>query len=209
MAEVEKARHPEARLTDAARHDAAEMAKVGIDIEADAMEAYPALHPDADGGDLVLAALALVPPAHPDADPVLPALAADVEVRERTDQPFLQVSHEPAHVAAAPPEVKHRIGDALARPVIGELAAAAGGKHRKPRLDKVLGPGARPRRVERGMLDKPDQLTGLAGRNGGRPRLHDGKRLLIGRRRSGGRGRRVCRDIVAGFSHRLTMSVKA
>src|SRR5258706_372401 len=103
------------------------MAEVGIDIEADAMEAYPALHPDADGGDLVLAALALVPPAHPDADPVLPALAADVEGRERADQPFLQVGHEPAHVAAAPLQVKHHVGDALARSVISELAAAAGG----------------------------------------------------------------------------------
>src|SRR6266436_5871535 len=184
MAEVEKARHPEARLTDAARHDAAEMAEVGIDIEADAMEAYPALHPDADGGDLVLAALALVPPAHPDADPVLPALAADVEGRERTDQPFLQVGHEPAHVAAAPLQVKHHVGDALARSVISELAAAAGGKHRKPRLDEVLGPSAGPGRVERRMLDKPDQLVRLAGRDGGRPRLHDRKRLLIGHRRS-------------------------
>src|SRR5262249_5885062 len=159
MTEVEEARHPKARVADAARHDAAEMAEAGIDIEADAMEAHPALHPDADGGDLVLAAFAFVPPPHPDADPVLPALAADVERRERAAKPFLQVGPERAHVTAAPPEVKHHVDDALARPVIGELAAAAGGKHRKPRLDEVLGPGARPGRVERRMLDQPDQLV--------------------------------------------------
>src|SRR5262249_20078592 len=165
--EVEKARYPKARVADPTRHDAAEMAEVGIDIEADAMEADPALDPDADGRDLVLAALALVRPAHPDADPVLSALATDVEGRERADQPFLQVCHEPAHVPATPLQVKHHVGDALARPVISELAAAAGGKHRKPRLDEVLGPGAGPGRVERRMLDKPHQLVGLAGRDGG------------------------------------------
>src|SRR5258708_9591382 len=175
MTEVEKARHPKARLADAARHDAAEMAEIGIDIEADAMQAYPALHPDADGGDLVLAALALVPPAHPHADPVLPALAADVEGRERADQPFLQVGHEPAHVAATPLKVKHHVGDALARPVIRELPAAPGGKHWEPRLDKVFGPGAGPPRLELGTLEKPDQLCRLAGRDGRRPRLHDGE----------------------------------
>src|SRR5262249_34503782 len=102
MTEVEKARDPEPRIADAARHDAAEMAEVGIDIEADAMQAHPALHSYADGGDLVLAARALVRAAHPDADPVLPALAADVEGRKRADQPFLEVGHEPAHVAATP-----------------------------------------------------------------------------------------------------------
>ena len=79
------------------------------------MQADPALHPDADGGDLVLAAGALVGAAHPHADPVLPALAGDVEGGERADQPFLEVGHEAAHVAAAPPEVEHHIGDALAR----------------------------------------------------------------------------------------------
>src|SRR5215467_583879 len=175
MTEIEKARDPEARLADPTRHDAAEMGEVGIDIEADAVQAYPALHPDADGGDLVLAALALVGAAHPDADAVLPALPADVEGRERADQPFLQVGHEPAQVAAAPLEVEHRVGDALARPMIGELAAAAGGKHRKSRLNKMLGPGAGAGRVERGMLDKPDELAGLAGRDGGSARVHDGK----------------------------------
>src|SRR5260370_10854178 len=99
MTEVEKARHPKARLADPARHDAAEMAEVGIDIEADAVQAHPALHPDAYGGDLVLASLALVAPAHPHADPFLPALAMDGVGRERADQPFFQVCHRPPHVS--------------------------------------------------------------------------------------------------------------
>src|SRR6202030_3228118 len=152
MAEIEKARHPEARLVDAARHNAGEMAEVGIDVEADAVQAHPAFHPDADGRDLVLATLALVGTGHPYADPVLPALAANVEGRQRADQPFLQVGHESAHVAAAPLEVEHRIGHALARPVIGELAAAAGRKYRKARLEQMFGARAGPGGVERRML---------------------------------------------------------
>src|SRR5258708_33328305 len=98
MTEVEKARHPKARLADPARHDAAEMAEVGIDIEADAVQAHPALHPDAYGGDLVLAALALVEPAHPHADPVLTALATVVEGSVPADQNVLYVCHVPAHI---------------------------------------------------------------------------------------------------------------
>ena len=86
---------------------------------------HPALQPDADRRDLVLAAGALVRPAHPDADPVLAPLAAHVERRQRADDPFLQRRDEAAHVRAAALEVEHHIGDALARAVIGELPAAA------------------------------------------------------------------------------------
>ena len=70
--------------------------------------------------------VALVRPAHPDADAVLAPLAAHVEGGERADDPFLQRRDEAAHVRAAALEVEHHIGHALAGPVIGELAAAAG-----------------------------------------------------------------------------------
>src|SRR5882672_2974858 len=106
MAEVEEARDAVVRLADPARHDAVEMGEVGIDVEADAVQADPALHSYADGRDLVLPVGALVGAAHPHADPVLAAFTADVEGRKGADKPFLQVGHESAHVAAAPLEVE-------------------------------------------------------------------------------------------------------
>ena len=124
MAEIEQAGDAVARVGDAARHDAGEMRQVAIDIERDAVQADPALHPDADGGDLVLVAGTLVGPAHPDADAILAPLAGDVERRQGADDPFLQRGHEAADVGAAPLEVEHHIGDPLAGAVIGELSAA-------------------------------------------------------------------------------------
>src|ERR1700724_1082798 len=109
MAEVREARHAVALIGDAARHDAGEMREIGIDVERDAMQADPAPHADADGRDLVFPALGLVGAAHPYADAVLPAFALDVERRERTDEPFLEVGDEAAYVAAAPFEVEHHI----------------------------------------------------------------------------------------------------
>ena len=64
--------------------------KLGLDVERDAVQRHPARDADADGGDLVLVAAALVRPPHPDADAVLAPLAADVEGRQRPDQPFLE-----------------------------------------------------------------------------------------------------------------------
>ena len=71
----------------------------------------------------ILSSAALVGPAHPDADLVLAPLAADREGRERGDQPALERGDEAAHIRRAPVEVEHHIGDALSRPVIGELPA--------------------------------------------------------------------------------------
>src|SRR5579883_25360 len=65
-----------AMLADAARDDAAVMREIGIDIEGDAVKADPMAHADADGGDLLLAALALV---DPDADAARAPLARHVE----------------------------------------------------------------------------------------------------------------------------------
>ena len=84
-------------LADAAGHDAAEMRKVRLDVDRDAVERHPVAHADADGGDLVFALAA----PHPHAHPVLPPLALDVEGVQRVDHPLLEAGHEGAHVAAA------------------------------------------------------------------------------------------------------------
>src|SRR5690606_29329721 len=81
-----------AMLRDAARHDAAIVAKVGIDIDGDAVKADPAAHPHADGGDLVLA----IPAIHPDADAALALLAANLILRQRFDHPVFEILHKGA-----------------------------------------------------------------------------------------------------------------
>src|SRR6185437_12821623 len=111
----------DAVLADAAGHNAGEVRQVRIDVQADAVKRHAAPHAHADRCDLVFLCAA----HHPDADAAFPPLARHIERGESPDQPFLEPAHEAAHVAAAPPEVQHDIADALARPVIGELSAAA------------------------------------------------------------------------------------
>ena len=91
----------------------------------------------------------LLRPAHPHADAIVAALAAHVEGRKRADDPFLDGGDEAANVGRAALEIEHDIADPLARPMIGELAAAAGRVNRKARLDQFLRPRRRAGGVER------------------------------------------------------------
>ena len=158
------------------------MREVGIDVDRQAVQRHPLLHADADGGDLVLVAVTLVRPAHPDADAVLAPLAAHVECGERADDPFLQRGDETAHVRPAPAQVEHDIGHALARSVIGELAAAPGLVHGEAGGEHVLRLGAGAGGIKGWVLKKPDQLGGTARGNRGGALVHDGQRLRIGDR---------------------------
>ena len=76
------------------------------------------------------------------------------------------------HVGLAPVEIEHHIGHPLARPVIGELAAAAGLVHRKTRFDEVLRLRAGSGGVERWVLEQPDQLGRCARGDRRRPLVH-------------------------------------
>ena len=171
-------------LGDAAGHDAGEMRKVRRDVERNAVERRPAPHPDADRGDLVLrrrpsGPARLVGAGDPDADPVRARLACDVERLQRPDQPAFEGADISAHVGPAALEVEHDIGDALARPVIGEPPAAAGAKDRKARLDQVFGPGARSGGVEGRMLDEPDALRRRPAAMASSAGLHLRQRRLV------------------------------
>ena len=76
------------------------------------------------------------------------------------------------------------IGDALARPVIGVLPAAAGLEHRQPvRIEQVGGVRAGPGGVERRMLEQPHQLWRGAVADRRDPPLHFRDGLLVGSRR--------------------------
>src|ERR1700704_6668769 len=102
------------------------MREVAVDVERKPVQCDPALHPYADGGDLVLAALALVRAAHPHADAVLAPLSCDVEGGEGADHPLLERGDIAAPIPAAPLEVEHRVDDPLAGAMVGELPAAPG-----------------------------------------------------------------------------------
>ena len=113
----------------AARDDAVEMAEIGIHIQADAVIAHPAAHPNADGRDLVFAPLA----PHPNPNPVLAPLARHIECGKRCNQPFLKPRHKGPHILSPLFEIKHDISHPLAGPVIGILPAAPRMMHRKAR----------------------------------------------------------------------------
>src|SRR5581483_12051251 len=112
------------------------------------VQRHPLLHADTDGGNLVLATLALVGPAHPHADAITTALADHFEDRKRANDPFFEGGNEAAYVGTAALEIHHHIGNALARPMIGHLPAAAACMDGKPRIDDVGGIGACAGRIE-------------------------------------------------------------
>ena len=149
------------------------------------MERHPLAQADADRRDLVLRdrpvkTARLVRPLDPDPDAIFPLEAAQVEARERGDDPGFERGDEGAHIGPAPLQVEHDIGHPLARPMIGELPAPPCAMHRKARVDEILVPGRCAGGVERRMLDQPDEFVGLTGRNGGGPRLHEGDGGLVG-----------------------------
>src|SRR5512143_1960892 len=82
----------DAMLADAAGDDAGVVAEIRRDVQRDAVPAHPTGDADTDRGDLFLN----VAGRDPDADAPLASLAANAEVGEGANQPFLQ----PVHVAA-------------------------------------------------------------------------------------------------------------
>ena len=125
----------------------------GATLSATPWKRRPAADPDADRGDLVLGDFArrraACRGARPRRRPGPCASRPRRRTPQRLDQPAFERRHIGAHVRPAALEVEHDIGDPLARPVIGELPAAAGAIDRKARVDEVLGLGAGPGGVER------------------------------------------------------------
>ena len=143
-------------LAHAAGHDAAIMLQIGIDIERHAVQRDPMADAHADRGDLAFAAAAFI---DPDADTTRATLAFDIKPGEGADKPFLEVMNIGSDVAAPRLQVQHHISDALAWPVIGELAAAPGTMNREETgLDQIRVARARSRRVKRRVLQEPDEL---------------------------------------------------
>src|SRR5581483_7230836 len=125
------------------------MLELRIDVETHAVKAHPAADAHADARDLGA--------AHEDADRAFAPLAFDAEGGERSDQPILEPGDESADVAAAGCEIEHHIDHALARPMIGETAAAPGAVNGKARGLEELGLlGAGARGIDGRVLQQPD-----------------------------------------------------
>lgn len=181
---IVKACNTQMRGRNPARHDSPKMRKIRRDIERDAMQGNPAPDPDPDRRDLVLGALAifaarLFGTGNPDSDAVASPLALDIESRQSRDDPSFQRANEGAQIGLAAIEIEQDIGDALARPVIGELPATAAFMHRKTRLQEVCHPRGSPRRIKRRMFEEPDEFRCRARRYGFHPRVHEGHGVRV------------------------------
>ena len=104
------------------------------------MKGHPAPDAHAERRDLVFPKAA----RDPDADPAFASFPFDVEQGQGLDQPLLQIADEGADIGFAVFQIEHHIAHALARPVIGELAAPSGAVDGKPRINQVcvIGAGA-------------------------------------------------------------------
>jgi hypothetical protein len=102
--------------------DAVEMAEIGRQIDADAVEAHPVPDADSDGSNLVF------PVSAPDpyANPVFAPLSGNTEGRQRCDDPLFQRGNIGTKVATAAFQVEHHIGNALPWTVVGILAPPSG-----------------------------------------------------------------------------------
>jgi len=65
----------------------------------------------------------------------------DTVARRRPYQYFLEVPHVAVHVAAVGPQIDDRISDDLPRPVVGDVATAAGLVNLDPALGQSVAAG--------------------------------------------------------------------
>src|SRR4029079_12329309 len=84
----------------------------------------------------------------------VPPLPFDIELRERGDQPVLEITNKSTHVALALLEIQHDVADALARTMIGELSAAPALVDRKACIQQIGCFGARAGGVDRRVFDE-------------------------------------------------------
>ena len=89
------------------------------------MPADPAADPHPDGGNFVEARDA-VSRLHPNPGQSRAPLANNTKTGQHINDPAFQIVYIAAHIRPALLQVKHDIGDPLARPVIGPLASTPG-----------------------------------------------------------------------------------
>ncbi len=103
-------------ILDAAGDDAREMIEVGADIDREAMGADPVAQSDSDGGDFFI--------FDPNAGLLFAPLADEIKGGEGEDDPIFDLSNEAADITSAAVQIKHKIDDALAGPMISHFSTA-------------------------------------------------------------------------------------
>jgi hypothetical protein len=109
---------------DAAGNDEVEVAKVGGDVEGEAVGGDPAADMDADGGEFLFRDIAWG--LDPDAGLAGDAIGRDAEIGGGADHGFFEGADVPVNVAADEVEIEDGVADDLAGAVISDVAAAVG-----------------------------------------------------------------------------------
>jgi len=136
----------------------------------------PAADADTDGSDLRLIAIGAV---GPDAHTPFGAPRFDTEVGQRIDDPAFDGMNKSAHIARTFAKIEHEVADPLPGAVVGVPSAAPGLDHLETGIEQFCGGGAGARRVDRRMLQQPDQFARLASGNRSIAGSHLAKRLAI------------------------------
>ncbi len=163
------------------------------------MVGHPAAQPDAEGGDLVLAARPLVRrPVDPQADPPFARRGVYAQFAERHRDPGLQRADQQAHVLPPPVQVEHDVDDALARAVPGVATAAPDPNDRQVSgVAQFVRFGAGPGGQHRFVFEQPDRLARARRQDRLDAPLHVAQRRTVGARR--GRGRPFRRGTVRRY----------
>src|SRR5579859_5948769 len=106
------------RLGKAARYDVLEITQIRIDVQRKAVRSHPAADMNPDRGDFAAGS------PHP-GGAFLPA-GLDSKLRQRGDQYLLQAPNVSHNVALPFSQIEDGVADHLARPMIGDIAAAVG-----------------------------------------------------------------------------------
>jgi hypothetical protein len=157
----------------AARDRLGERRQVGVDVHREAVRRHPALDVHADRGDLARAD----PHAGEVAALVRPGAGVDALLGQRAHHRALERPHVREDVV----DREDPVADELARPVVGQLAAAVDVDDVEvgPRRE-LAGGGAPPAGVDRVVLEQQERVLDRAVLAGGAQPVLQGERLAVG-----------------------------
>ena len=110
-------------ILNSARNDAREMLKLRIDVDGDSVKGDPVPDSNSDGRDFIFPLSFALDPY---ADAIASALAANVEMFERVNDPLFEIVDEESDVAFSFVEVEDGVCNSLSGPVVCILTASSG-----------------------------------------------------------------------------------
>ena len=165
---------------DAAWHNGIKSGQIRIKINRNAMPADPAANADANRCNFIKPAVAFAI-FNPDSGQAIAPLTGNAKGGKAGNDPAFQPMNKGAHILTAATEVKHNIGNTLARPMPGPLAAAPDMRNGHiSGCQKIMRLCRCATGINRLMLKKPYSLGSGVLANGGCTCLHFGQKWLIG-----------------------------